>query len=168
MKKTLIILRHAKAEAGQDDHERPLAARGVDEAERMGTYMATKNIVPQKILCSTSKRTRQTYDRIKTAHPKLPAATYDDKTYNASENQHLQNIASQLENISSLMIIAHNPGLHQLALRLSREGDHAALRHMAQEFPPASLVVIDLDDIFWRDIKSARGELVTFVTPKTV
>lgn len=198
--KTLILLRHAKAEAGQDDHARPLAERGVEEAKRMGAHMAEHGIVPLKILCSTSTRTRQTLDSLSRmrervasvsepgeggnnpltrprslrshGHP-LPQAgegiiEFSSATYNASEAQHLKNIAAQSDDIKSLMIIAHNPGLHQLALRLSREGDHAQLRQMAQEFPPCSLVVIDLGDISWSDVSTARGALRMFVTPKMI
>lgn len=164
MQKTLILLRHAKAEAGQDDHARPLAERGVEEAKRMGAFMREQDIVPQKILCSTATRTRQTLE-----YSLLDAdVEFSKTTYNASENQHLKNIAAQSDDIQSLMIIAHNPGLHQLALRLSREGDSALIRQMAQEFPPASLVVIDLGDISWSDIPTARGTLKTFITPKTL
>jgi phosphohistidine phosphatase len=189
MQKTLILLRHAKAEAGQDDHARPLAERGIKEAHAMGAYMAAHDILPQKTLCSTARRTRETlnslslWERVTSAsesgegphpaafgvHP-LPEGEgiieFSDAIYNVSENQLLEAVAKTAEEISSLMMIAHNPGLHQLALRLSRAGDDKTLRQLAAEFPPCSLAVIELGNISWREIKSARGKLEMFVTPR--
>jgi phosphohistidine phosphatase len=162
MKKTLILLRHAKAEAGQDDHARPLAARGVEEAKLIGAYLRKQGIAPQKILCSTSKRTRQTLEGLSIKGN----IEFSDATYNASEKQHRENIAAQPDNISSLMVIAHNPGLHQLAVELARVGDAKLRRQLAMEFPPCSLVVIDLGDMAWSDIFTARGTLELFVTPR--
>jgi len=166
MKKTLIILRHAKAEAGDDDHARPLAGRGFEEAKAMGAYMAAQGIKPQKILCSTSTRTRQTLKYLNGEFAEI--VEFSDAVYNASENQHLQNIAAQSDETASLMIIAHNPGLHQIATRLAREGDHALLRQMAVEFPTCSLVVIDLGDMHWSEIFTAHGKLKVFATPRTI
>jgi len=168
MEKTLIILRHAKAEAGEDDHARRLAERGIKEAGQMGAAMVLKGIRPQKILCSTSARTRETFREVKAVYPALPEAEYLDALYNASENQLLQVIAEQPAEFSSLMVIAHNPGLHQLALKLSREGDAPLLRKLTTEFPTCALVVVDLGDIAWCDIGKTRGTLKNFLTPKTL
>lgn len=165
MKKTIILLRHAKAEAGADDHARPLAERGREEAAKMGAYMTVQGVLPQRIICSTSERTRETLERL---FPVVPEKViYSDDAYNASENQLLQIIAGQPENISSLMMIAHNPGLHQLALRLARVGDDAGLRHLASDFPPCTLVVVEYESAQWKDIKSSgAGVLTHYATPK--
>jgi phosphohistidine phosphatase len=172
MQKILIILRHGKAEvakSGQDDHERPLAERGKVETDRMGAYAAAHSIHPQKILCSTAVRTRGTLKCfLDGKNGPVPEVEYVDKIYNASENQLLQAIASQPENVETLMVIGHNPGLHQLALRFALKGEPAMISQIVAEFPTCALARIDLGAIAWRDVRKSQGMLSLFVTPKLI
>lgn len=168
MQKTLIILRHGKAEparGGQEDHERPLAERGIKEAMLMGGYMAEHGILPQRILCSTSMRTRQTYEGVQAAHGRLPPAEYEDAVYMASERQLLQALAKTPELVESVMLIGHNPGLHQLCIRLAAHGDAANLRKLAAAFPTCTLAVFEFPAGAWRDILTARGALRSLAIP---
>lgn len=168
MKKTLIILRHGKADparGGQEDHERPLAERGVREAMLMGGYMAKHGVLPQRTLCSTSMRTRQTYEGVQAAHGRLPPAEYEDAIYMASERQLLQVLAKTPEPVESVMVIGHNPGLHQLCIRLAAHGDAASLRKLAAAFPTCTLAVFEFPAGAWRNILTARGTLQSLVIP---
>lgn len=129
----------------------------------MGAFMAEKGLTPQKILCSPAVRTTETYEQL--GMEKNP--DFLDSLYNASENQLLQIIAAQPEEVSSLMVIAHNPGLHQLAVRLAREGENAAFSHLIADFPTGALVVVDMEGS-WNPIARLGGTLRIFATPKTV
>ena len=86
---------------------------------------------------------------------------FSDALYNASAGQLLQIIITQPEELNSLMIIGHNPGLHELAFHLSRGGERDRQRQLAAAFPTCALAVINLDK--WSD---ASGVLQLFVTPK--
>ena len=167
MQKNLIILRHAKAEtakAGQEDHDRPLAERGLEEAQRMGEYMRAQDIQPERILCSTALRTRQTLDELHMDGE----IEFSPSLYNASDVDHLRMIAAEPDTTTSLMLIAHNPGLHQLALRLAATGETRLMQYLAAEFPPCTLVVIDFSINSWQEIATIRGALRIYATPRMI
>jgi len=165
MQKIITILRHAKAEtasAHQDDHERGLTARGMENAGAMGKYMVAQGIAPDRILSSTARRCRET------AAVALGGRNieYTDKLYLASANETLRLIEQTPETVHSLMLIGHNPGLHQLCLHLAVAGDHALLDGLAAAFPTCALATIIFNSPGWRAIGHARGRLAGFMVPK--
>lgn len=171
MQKTLIILRHGKAEparGSQEDHERPLAERGVRDARRMGEYLAEQGIRPDKILCSAAARTKETLDHLLSGLGIGDAGLgkrveISDALYLATDSQLLKIIAAQPESLPSLMLIGHNPGMHELCVRLAAEGDRKDLSQLAAAFPTCALAQFTLNA--WQD---KRGALKRFVTPKTL
>jgi phosphohistidine phosphatase len=168
--KTLYILRHAKAEtgaAGQEDHTRALIKRGGEAAEHMGKYMAGQGIAPDLVLCSTATRARQTWAQAEKAYKKTPQVEYIDKLYLASANEIINLLAAVPESVHSLLVVGHNPGLHQLALKFGRTGDEDLLDTLALKFPTCALATIALANP-WREIGKARGVLKNFVTPKII
>ena len=64
MSRTLLLLRHAKSSYpdGVDDHDRPLAERGVREAPLAGDWIRIHAPSVDAVLCSTATRTRQTLE----------------------------------------------------------------------------------------------------------
>lgn len=166
--KTLYILRHAKAEvgaAGQDDRDRGLTERGVEAARGMGKYFVKHGIKPDKILCSGARRTRDTWSHISEAFPQMQAVEYSDKLYLSSAAETLSLISTLPEAIHSLMLIGHNPGFHQLALKLAKKGEDDTLDLLALKFPTCALATIKLD-LPWFAMNHASGELKSFITPK--
>ena len=86
--KKLLILRHAKAAwpLGVDDHERPLAQRGHNEAPLIGRWMVEQGHIPDFILCSSALRTRQTCTWIcNELGDKAPTPMLSDGIYEASD-----------------------------------------------------------------------------------
>ena len=65
-----------------------------------------------------------------------------------------------------LMLVGHNPGMHELALALAGSGDAAARKALADNLPTAGLAVFDFATNDWTDVAFRRGRLVLFVTPK--
>ncbi len=168
MQKTLYILRHAKAETGlpyQDDHSRKLVERGVEAARIVGAYMFRKGIKPDKVFCSDAARTRETWAQIEGVYHS-PNVEYTRKLYMASANEMLQTLTMLPEAVKSVLLIAHNPGVHQICLKLAHDGDSNALDVMFLKFPTCSLAIIDLGDVKWGDVVNANGHLVDFITPK--
>lgn len=168
MQKTLYILRHAKAESGSGatgDHERGLIERGLRDAEAMGRYMAKAGIRPDKILCSTARRATETLAQLQTGYG---AALPDERTgalYLASANAMLNLIAATEESVEKLMIVGHNPGLHQLAAKLAATGDEAQLDALSLKFPTCTLAAISFD-VSWTAVPRAPGRLEILVMPE--
>jgi phosphohistidine phosphatase len=162
--KTLYILRHAKAEAeGQDgDAERPLMKRGRKAAAAMGEYLATLKPSPRLILCSTALRTRETLDAILPSLDPAPQTLFEDALYLAGANRLLDRLRHLPEQTESVLLIGHNPGLHQLAASLA--SDAGAL---ANGFPTAALAVLRIAGA-WPALKPRQATLVDFKTPKAL
>ena len=168
MHKTLYILRHAKTETGaphQDDHTRRLVERGIEAAQIVGAYMFRQGIRPDKVICSDAVRTRETWAQIEGMYT-APNIEFTRKLYMASANEMLACLTTLPGTVKSVMLIAHNPGVHQLCLKLAREGDEDLLDTMFLKFPTCALAVIDLGDVAWDDVANAHGTLLDFVTPK--
>jgi phosphohistidine phosphatase len=165
--KTLYLLRHAKAEAGsaaKEDHDRALIPRGLKAAETMGKYMAAEGIRPQKILCSTAARARETWEKAEAAiGPKKGSVEYTKKLYLASANETRALIAHMPESVHSLLIVGHNPGLHQLAVALAHSGDKQLLELLHLKFPTGALATITFSGTWHARAKAA---LKGFITPK--
>ena len=65
-----------------------------------------------------------------------------------------------------LMLVGHNPGMHELALALTGSGDAAARKELVRNLPTSGLAILDFEIEDWDDVSFGRGRLVTFVTPK--
>ncbi len=167
--KTVYLLRHAKSAAaviGVEDHDRPLNERGRADAPLMGTYMADKGHTPDNILCSSATRARETLEAL--APKTTPGARTEilDKLYMASAGGILALLQDLPSDVSAPLVIAHNPGMGELAGMLAAIGDGLALARMAGKFSTAALAVIAFDLQAWKDVSPGAGELVDFATPK--
>jgi len=136
----LILLRHAHAEpatAGQADLDRPLSPEGLAEAEAAGRWLAEHELVPDCVLCSPARRTRETLEAV------LRAVGYvderlEDGIYEATAGQ-LAAIADAHRTVERLMLVGHNPGLERLAA-LMHSGQSGDYRGM----PPGGIAVLTL------------------------
>lgn len=166
--KTLLLLRHAKAvpaEAGGEDRERPLTARGIDDANAMGRHIARKRYAPDVILCSPSKRTKETFEHVKAHLPPMPQIIIDETLYLATQTQLLRRIQKEGTTKQTLFMIGHNPGMAELALALAApEGKD--VRRMAEKFPTCALAVLEFKIASWRDAAPGEGLLREFKGPK--
>ncbi len=166
---TLSLLRHAKsswADPSQDDFDRPLNERGDEAAPRMGAFMARNRIAPDLILCSAAIRTRQTLAHVL---PHLPAKTevgYEESLYLATAIELLALVRKTKAAVSHLMLVGHDPGMHDLATRLAGSGDPALLSALAAKFPTSGLAVLAFDARAWSGVELGAGRLVLFMTPK--
>src|SRR5262245_48582071 len=109
----LLMLRHAKSswsEPGASDHDRPLNRRGQETAPRIGAYLARHALVPQRVLCSTARRARETWDLVAAALGDAPPTTYVDQLYDAAPRAILGAIRDADADAQSLLVVGHNPG----------------------------------------------------------
>lgn len=167
----LLLLRHAKAERskpGTRDHERELTDRGRSDAATIGSYLMHHALVPSLALVSSSARTRETWKHTAKAFPNTPPVRYEDDLYDAGPKRILRIVKDVEPEAMTLLVIGHNPGLHELANLLVASGGAEARRWLAEEFPTAALAVIDhsIDD--WSRLSPHAGRLIRFVTPKSL
>lgn len=167
---TLSLLRHAKSSWSDpelDDHERPLAKRGVKAIPAVAKFMRQEKLRPTLVLCSDAMRTRATLALLLAeSGPPTPRVIYDDALYLAAPETILAQLAAVDDADSHVLVVGHNPGLHALALELVGEGERKPLAMLAREFPTCALVVFSFDVASWKDVKSASGHLEQFTTPR--
>ena len=145
----IILLRHAKAEPshpGRDDHNRPLALKGWDDAPRTTRRMIAQGFRPDMVLCSTARRCRET---VEAAEEVLSGSSIEFRAelYHASPQTlwDTARAASGRTSHASVMLVAHNPGLRELATKLTPMGAPLA-DELRTSFPTASIAVFNADD----------------------
>lgn len=163
----LLILRHAKSDRppGVGDLERPLNPRGRAAAPRLAAYLADEGLRPDLALVSPSTRTRQTFEPVREAFGEVPAR-FERGLYEAPASALLAVIRAVAEPAERLLVVGHNPGLHDLADALAAEGSSPPRRLLAQEFPTAALAVIDFEAPSWSAIAWGGGRLERYLRPK--
>ena len=171
--KTVYILRHAKSDWGDPavkDHERPLNERGRSAAPQMGAHLKAKKYKPDLVLCSTARRTVETYELIKPFVGARTPVVFEDALYLAEARQIGERLRWLDEDVGAVMVIGHNPGLAQLAMALSaaaKTADDAKLHErMREKFSTCALAVIELGAKSWREVKMGTGTLKDFMRPK--
>jgi len=165
----LMLLRHAKAEKaepGKKDRERRLEKRGRGDAETIGAYLQHHALVPDDAVVSPSERTRQTWKHVAGALTEPPAPRFDDRLYNAGVDTMLAVIRDTAPATHALLLIAHNPGMHDLARLLIASGDVEARERLNEGLPTSGLVVIDFAGPDWRAVHPHGGRLERFVSPR--
>lgn len=164
----LLLLRHAKAERSQPggrDHDRILAERGRADAAKVGAYLVRHGLIPDRAVVSTASRTRETWALVSAALGKAPPAEYEDRIYEATAHAILKVIKESDAAVRTLLLIGHNPGLHELANLLIASGDIEARQRLLEDFPTAALVAIGFASEDWSGVHAHGGRIEHFVTP---
>lgn len=164
----LLLLRHAKSswgDAGLADHDRDLSARGEKAARRLGRLLRGAGPVPDLVLTSTARRTTRTAALV-VGRLQAPPPVKELKTlYLAAPALMLDIIRRQAGDIRRLMVVAHNPGMHALALRLTGSAEAADRDRLEEKFPTATLAVLRFDVAAWGEVAEASGRLAAYHRP---
>lgn len=165
--RTLWLLRHAKSDWPDDvpDHERPLDGRGRDAARRIGRYLAGCEAAPRQVLCSTALRARQTFEGLAAELAAPPPCELAQGLYLAGPGELLGRVQDVSDAVQSVMLIAHNPGIAELAMALARRGDAELRRSLHAKYPTGALTELRLDGARWSEADRG-GELAGFVVPR--
>jgi phosphohistidine phosphatase len=169
----LMLLRHAKTEndapSGRDQ-DRRLDNRGRTDAAEIGGWIGRHPPFPDSVLVSPAVRAYQTWEIAWEAmKDKVPQPQVEllPELYGADPAQLLQIIrAASATDSQRLMLVGHNPGMHELALALAGSGDSAGRKALADNLPTSGLAVFDFAIDDWADVAFRRGRLVLFVSPK--
>jgi len=171
--KQLFLLRHAKSawdDPSQGDHDRPLAPRGVKASHKMGLHMKAHGLLPDLVLCSTAKRAAETLvnvmSELESVQPERPPIEHDRGFYLCGWQAWLERIRKVDNDINKLLVVGHNPDMHNLALMLCREGPEESMSHLAGNYPTGALTQIEVDSGTWADIAADKCRLLDFVVPR--
>lgn len=143
-------MRHATADPGDGrDHARELTDRGKDEAHRVGSWLAANARVPDRVLCSSALRCRETFQALCAGLGSNVAAEFDDRLYNASAEVLLDSLTDLTATATAspepegeiVLLIAHNPGISYLALELADES--ADSDRLRSGFAPATIACFE-------------------------
>jgi phosphohistidine phosphatase len=166
----LLLLRHAKTErpeSGERDRDRKLTSRGRDDAPMIGAYMADHRLIPDLALVSPAKRAEETWALIAEAFKNAPRVAKDERIYNATTEMLLQ-VVSEARDATSLLVVGHNPGLHDLAVRLIDSGDVKMREQIREKLPTCGLVAIEFAFDDWLQLHDSSGRLERFVSPRSI
>ena len=171
----LMLLRHAKTETDAPsgrDQDRRLDERGRRDAAEIGAWIARHPPFPDFVQVSPAVRAKQTWElaweamRERVAPPQVE---FLPDLYAAEPGRMLEIIrTASVTDPKRLMVVGHNPGMHELALMLTGSGDAAGRKALADNLPTSGLAVLDFATEHWNEVAFRRGKLVLFVSPKLI
>jgi phosphohistidine phosphatase len=167
----LMLLRHSAAERanpGDSDQERPLSPEGRADAATIGAYLGNHSFRPDRVLVSPSTRTRETWRQIAAALRTAPEPVFDERIYNAAAQSLFNVIAEMAGDAQSVLMLGHNPGLHELAVLLVATGDIDTRERLRENFPTSGVAIIDFALDSWAKLHPRSGRLERFVSPKLI
>jgi phosphohistidine phosphatase len=166
--KTLYLLRHAKSDWGDSslkDFDRPLNGRGWKAAKAIGQEMRERDFVPDLVLLSPAVRTRETLARAEEGFGGKFEVMEERAIYLAETETLVGLVRGAPAHATRLMIVGHNPGMHELVLVLSN-GPGELREEVAHKFPTAAMAEISFDVEDWPDVTTGIGRLRSFVKPR--
>lgn len=118
--RTLLLLRHAQADrpVGVPDEQRPLSKRGRADADAAGKWLASHGYVPQLVLCSPSRRTKETWQHVAPSLPGEPIVEYVQEIYDGGPWELLELLRRVPADIPTVLLVGHNPAIELLAALL--------------------------------------------------
>jgi phosphohistidine phosphatase len=157
--KQLVLIRHAHALSGSDDHARPLSARGEEEARSVARQLLSEKIIPDGIICSSSQRTTRT---AKIMAEELcfeeKNILLEKKIYNTGLDEYQEALGCLDDNHHCCFLVGHNFTISNFA--------HHLTGVPIPEMQPCTAVVITFVDEHWDAIRQKTGHLKALFTPK--
>ncbi|WP_433711906.1 SixA phosphatase family protein [Nocardia sp. CA-084685] len=163
MVRTLILMRHGKSSYpdGISDHERPLAPRGRREAGLAGQWLRQTQPPIDAVRCSTAIRTRETLAATDLTAP----VVYEAGIYEASPRTLIELVQLSDDDVTTLLVIGHAPGMPWTAWELANNRDSDPAIELSRKFPTSALAVLEFDRP-WAQVDEGTGDLVHFHIPR--
>jgi phosphohistidine phosphatase len=163
------LLRHAKSSRSpgwENDCDRPLAERGLRDAPAIGALMREEGRIPSLALHSTARRAVETWRLVAAELGAEVSGIADETLYLAAPQHLLKTVTSAADSHASMLIVGHNPGLHDLALALIGDGSSGDMARLGDSYPTGALAEIRFDVERWSDLRPASGRLERLVFPR--
>ena len=165
--RTLHLLRHAKSswdDVSLDDHDRPLSKRGRRSAEAVAAHFSKEPVAVEWVLGSTALRVRETVEPLLAAL-KPSRILFDRKLYLARSATLLDQLRKIDDGIAAVLLVGHNPGLHELALALAEARSLDALPPITGKFPTGALASFEIA-ASWRRVVPGDAKLLSYRSPR--
>ena len=165
----LVLLRHAKSDwpDGVPDRDRPLGQRGRQEAPVAGRWLAGAGVLPDLAVVSAARRTQQTWNLVSGQLPVDVPTQISDNYYGASADEALQIVRALPSDVSTVVMVGHNPTTERLASMLDDgSGVNADRERMTAKFPTSALAVLHLQVESWADLAPGTARLLMFAVPR--
>ncbi|HUN47821.1 MAG TPA: histidine phosphatase family protein [Stellaceae bacterium] len=165
--KVLHLLRHAKSSRDDDslaDHDRPLSKRGRRDAQAIARHLHAAKLQPDLVLSSTALRTRETLAPIQAAL-KPRRVVFDHDLYLAPPTTLLDHVRRLEESVTEVLMVGHNPGVHELALLLADRRSLPGLPPSTGKFPTGALASFRWDGT-WRRLGPGAASLTAYMAPR--
>ena len=168
--KSLHLLRHAKSswkDPGLNDHDRPLNKRGRQTAKMMAAYLRRTKIAPDLVICSTAVRAQQTLDPIIKAAKKPPKIVLVRGIHEGAQRTLWEQLWNLPKSAKSVLLIGHNPALHDLARELAKADLNKLLPSAGEKFPTGAMVSFHFNGA-WKALEPHGAVLTSLITPKAI
>jgi phosphohistidine phosphatase len=162
----LMLLRHAKSDwPDVPDADRPLAKRGRRDAPRIGRWMHDRGYLPDVVVCSAARRTRQTWELVAPELGGSPSVTFEPRAYGASAATLLYLAQELPSRYRAALLIGHNPGIAELATSLAEPAaGNGKLSPSSLRFPTAAVAILEFDG-GWPGLAPGEARLADYVVP---
>jgi phosphohistidine phosphatase len=161
----LVLVRHAEAGLAPLDRDRPLTPKGERDAAAAGAWLAQLGTAPDRVVVSSARRTRQTWDRVRAALDVRTEGEFDERVYDTTADGLLEVVQETDEAVSTLVVVGHNPAVGQLTHDLDDgTGDATAREEVGRRFPPGAVAVFDVGSRF-ADLEPGGATLVHVLFP---
>ena len=122
--------------------------------------MDARKLEPELVLCSTACRARETLKRIEPVLGRAPVRM-ERELYGASAQDLLARLRHLPDGVGSVLVIGHNPGMHELAVELA-----GSAPQLAGKFPTAALATLVFHGSTWGELGPGTTELVELTRPR--
>ncbi|MFK5633187.1 MULTISPECIES: SixA phosphatase family protein [unclassified Ornithinimicrobium] len=167
MTRTLVVVRHAKAQHSHPDgdHERELAPRGMEDAQGLGRWLAEQDLLPDLVLASTAARTRQTTEHLLAGAGASGVDVWSARgIYDGGPSAVIAAVHEAPEDATTVWVVGHQPAVGMLTLALADPGDsdEGVLDEVGGHFPTAAAAVLHTHAVSWVDLGPGCARLVAF------
>lgn len=161
----VYFLRHAEAAPpnGGGDKERHLSPHGVEQAFQLGLYMKSNDLRPDAVICSSASRTSETLQNL-AIEDDMMAVTYEDGFYNAAEEIYFDGIRTLPSEVSSVLLVGHNPGISGAVFSCARNNPEMDV----MPYEPCTLAVFEVDIANWDDFTPASMTCLKIIRSDTL
>jgi len=167
--KQLAIFRHAKSDwgnPGQTDFERPLNKRGRKAAKKVGRELRSRGLTFDQIVSSPATRARETVDRFALGYEAMPEVRLEPSLYMCSTGTLISVINCLPDDAGTVMIVGHNPGFHDIVLRMTKPDGNGLRAKVGANYPTGAFALIDFAVNRWADVEPSSGEIRQVIFPR--
>ncbi len=164
----IAIMRHAKSDWGQPglaDFDRPLNERGRKAAKRVGRELKRRKVRFDRVIASPAARVRETLAELAKGYGEPLDPEFEQRIYEAGVDDLFELVRTIPGPVHAPLLVGHNPGLHQLVLKLARDDDQFRGK-ISDNLPTAALALIELPAGRWDEVEPGTGRIVELILPR--